>query len=334
MNESEPIHVKVSQDKQDILGTDYRARVLELGGGKICTLINYAPVPKQDKIHTAILYLHGYTDYFFQTGLAEYFSALGYRFYAIDLQGYGRSIRANQTLNSCKSLLDYHSDIASALAVMAKEGITSCIPLAHSTGGLIIASYLRVHLAKHLKPHTENSGIHIKGLILNSPFLSVPISPQKETIVLPIYRFLTKYLPFISINTHRITYYTQSLHKRLSGEWDYRLDWKPASGLPLSFYWLGKIMEEQALCVQTKIPIPTLLCRSGKSTYLAKSLDECRHGDGVLNIENMELKAKLIFPNLVSKVIENGFHDLYLSPQPVREKYLSAVQTWLESEFA
>lgn len=326
----------ISHTKQDLLGADYQARTIQLGVGKVCTLVHYLPqktASKNDSSKkTAILYIHGYTDYFFQTGLAEFLYQLGYEFYALDLHGYGRSMRPNQRPNYCKSLLDYHPDIAAAFDLMAADGIRKCIPLAHSTGGLMITSYLRLHAKWHKKdaPKTEKHPIEITGLMLNSPFLAMIMSPKKEPYILPLYRFLTKSLSFLNIKNWKITYYTQSLHKTLSGEWEYRLDWKPALGFPLSFRWLNQIMAEQARCAKSKIDFPTLLCRSKRSTYMAKNLNDCRLGDGVLNVENMEIKVKQIYPNLSVSIFENGFHDIYLSAQNVRESYLETIKTWLK----
>ncbi|MEK8226237.1 alpha/beta hydrolase [Oerskovia sp. M15] len=40
----------------------------------------------------AVLYVHGFVDYFFQAHLGDAFEEHGYAFYAIDLRGYGRSL--------------------------------------------------------------------------------------------------------------------------------------------------------------------------------------------------------------------------------------------------
>jgi len=45
------------------------------------------------KRRRAVLYLHGWNDYFFQTHLADYVAELGFDFYALDLRRYGRSLR-------------------------------------------------------------------------------------------------------------------------------------------------------------------------------------------------------------------------------------------------
>ena len=42
-------------------------------------------------VRRAVLYVHGWSDYFFQTHLAEAFEDWGYDFYALDLRRYGRS---------------------------------------------------------------------------------------------------------------------------------------------------------------------------------------------------------------------------------------------------
>ena len=65
-------------------GADYDGEV-------IATLIE-APRPTRDT-GRAVLYVHGYIDYFVQEHMAEAFAAHGYRFYAVELRKYGRSLR-------------------------------------------------------------------------------------------------------------------------------------------------------------------------------------------------------------------------------------------------
>ena len=48
----------------------------------------------------AVLYLHGWNDYFFQTHLADHLGDLGFDFYALDLRRYGRSLRRGQSAAS------------------------------------------------------------------------------------------------------------------------------------------------------------------------------------------------------------------------------------------
>ena len=92
----------------DILGAPYQRRTIALPpdeeGEVVATLVSLkAPTPTR----RAVLYIHGYVDYFFQTHLAEYFTGHGYDFYALDLRKYGRSLLAHQTPNYCRDLSEY-----------------------------------------------------------------------------------------------------------------------------------------------------------------------------------------------------------------------------------
>ena len=66
----------------------------------------------------AVLHVHGFADYFFQTGLAEWWDARGYDFYAVDLRKYGRSWLPHQTPTYVDDLATYAEDLDAALAVI------------------------------------------------------------------------------------------------------------------------------------------------------------------------------------------------------------------------
>jgi len=54
----------------------------------------------------AVLYLHGWNDYFFQTHLADYLSDLGYDFYAVELVAGARYLRRICNVSSGGLLLE------------------------------------------------------------------------------------------------------------------------------------------------------------------------------------------------------------------------------------
>lgn len=54
--------------------------------------------PEHDR---ALLYVHGWNDYFFQTHLADYWNRRGFDFYAIDLRRYGRNLRPGLFAGFC-----------------------------------------------------------------------------------------------------------------------------------------------------------------------------------------------------------------------------------------
>lgn len=47
----------------------------------------------------AVLYIHGYVDYFFQSHLADFYIQQGLHFYALDLRRHGRALQAHQSPN-------------------------------------------------------------------------------------------------------------------------------------------------------------------------------------------------------------------------------------------
>ena len=85
---------------------------------------------------TAVLYLHGWNDYFFQTHVADAFTDAGIDFYALDLRRYGRSLRRGHLPTFITDLDDYGEEIGQAADLIAAEH-DRLIITAHSTGGLI-----------------------------------------------------------------------------------------------------------------------------------------------------------------------------------------------------
>src|SRR5690606_40133468 len=68
--------------RPDVLGGDWVARDLDLPDGAVATLVRRETEPAGDR--PAVLYVHGFIDYFFQTHVAEAVEARGYRFYALE----------------------------------------------------------------------------------------------------------------------------------------------------------------------------------------------------------------------------------------------------------
>ena len=68
-----------------------------------------------------MLHVHGFCDYFFQTATAEFFAALGYDFYALDLRKYGRSLLPHQTPNFCLDLAEYYAELDAAIALIRER---------------------------------------------------------------------------------------------------------------------------------------------------------------------------------------------------------------------
>ena len=114
--------------RADVLGDEFEQLTLELGedpeGPVVATLVRALPeelpwwrfAHDQRPLHDVdVLYVHGWSDYFFQKRLARFWTAKGARFFALDLRKYGRSLREGQTPGFTTDLAVYDEDIAAAL---------------------------------------------------------------------------------------------------------------------------------------------------------------------------------------------------------------------------
>ena len=147
----------------DVLGAGFEQRMLPLGedgeGEVVATLVRRMPAPpplgwlfgdRRPLADVDVLYVHGWSDYFFQTRLARFWADRGARFYALDLRKYGRSLRPGQTPGYITDLATYDDDIAAALDAMerAASGTASArrlVLIGHSTGGLVLSLWAHRH---------------------------------------------------------------------------------------------------------------------------------------------------------------------------------------------
>src|SRR4051812_350712 len=158
---------------------------------------------------SALLYVHGFNDYFFQAHLAEAYAEHGYDVYALDLRRYGRSLRPGQVPFQCRSLDDHFEEITAALEVVAAESPGPVVVNAHSTGGLLAALYA----------HRGAGRDRLAALVLNSPFLAQHLRPLDRAL-LPFVVALGGVAPGVRV-TRMSSVYSRSLHRDHGGEWDF-----------------------------------------------------------------------------------------------------------------
>ena len=70
----------------------------------------------------ALLYVHGYNDYFFQSALGDSITRHSYAFYALDLRKYGRSLSSGQDPFEVRHLREYYADLAKAIQQIKAGG--------------------------------------------------------------------------------------------------------------------------------------------------------------------------------------------------------------------
>ncbi len=309
---SQPI---LAQYRPDILGEGFEQMTLDLGNNAPATLVRATPRLDND---SAILYLHGFNDYFFQREMAQRFIDRGYNFYALDLHNYGRSLRPNQTPFEVSDISDYFPDIDLALATMRAEGMNSITIMAHSTGGLIASLYCA-------------SSDNIAALILNSPFFDMNLDPFTESILLPIVATIGRWFPALVISDDPTTAYFESLHKDHHGEWDYDTTLKFKNSPPITAGWLRAIHNAQTrLQKGLDIKIPILLIYSDKSLVDPEWSTAHQSADTVLDVEDIAHYGATLGNNVTHAIIENGMHDIILSGYDAREHAYKTIFEWLK----
>jgi alpha-beta hydrolase superfamily lysophospholipase len=305
----------------DVLGLPYERRRITLAddfeGEVVATLVRRpAPAPTG----RAVLYLHGYVDYFFQTHLAEFFTDRGYDFYALDLRKHGRSLLAHQTPNYCGDIREYFAEIDEAVRVIREDdGHDTVILNGHSTGGLTAA----------LWAHQVRGRGLIQGLFLNSPYFEFNESWLVRQTVARLVNLVGARRPLRRLPQELGTTYGRSIHIDHHGEWAYDLAWKPLAGYPVYAGWARAIGHGHRQVQRgLAIDVPVLVACSARS-YKGRFTDAAHHADSVLNVKHVVRYAPRLGRDVTLVRIEGGKHDLTLSAPPVRERLFAQVDAWL-----
>jgi len=310
----------------DILGDAYQQMTLNFAddydGKVIATLIRKKATQATKK---AVLYIHGFADYFFQKEMAEQFNDHGYDFYALDLRKYGRSKLPHQKLYYVLDLREYDAEISKALEIIGQENHNQVLLAGHSTGGLITTLY-----AAHYPDHRL-----IKALWTNSPFYDFYKSLLEKKVGIPVLSEIGKRLPNAKFPSGLNQWYTPSLHQDFYGEWDFNLNWKPKSVPFVRLCFVHAIHEAQKEVHQgIRLNIPTLIMHSHQSKYPRKWGLDAQQSDVILDVKDMTNNAKKMKGDIQTLAIHNGLHDLALSSPPVREQVYQALFDWLDQKIA
>ncbi|GAB2985441.1 alpha/beta hydrolase [Saccharothrix stipae] len=305
----------------DVLGTDYELRALPLGGGDTtATLVRRRARPAT---RGAVLYVHGFADYFFQRHVAEHFTARGFDFYAIDLRAYGRSLRPGQVANFVTDLAEHFEEIDAAARVIREEdGHRHLVVMGHSTGGLITS----------LWAHERRSDDLLDALVLNSPWLDLAEPWLVRTVGTALVRGVGRFAPRLVLKPGLGPVYGESIHRDHQGEWDFDTAWKPIEAFPVHAGWLRAIRRGHArLHRGLDVRPPVLLLRSARSHLHAKRwTPEAMTADTVLDVEHMRQWGPKIGKRVTIVPVEGGMHDLFLSAEPVRRRALAEVDEFLD----
>ncbi|WJM16452.1 alpha/beta hydrolase [Microbacterium arborescens] len=299
----------------DLLGPGFEQATLPLGsddeGEVVATLVRAMPHPGL-RLFGAwrdidVLYVHGWSDYFFQTDLARVFTDRGARFHALDLRKYGRSIRPGQARGYVTSLDVYDDDIEAALAAMDTERQgRRLVLLGHSTGGLTLTLWAARHPGR------------AAAVVLNSPWLELQLGPLGRQAVAPLVEVRARFDPRGSHPVVDLGFYTRA--QREVGSLPEAPDgWRPEQGFPTHPAWLAAVIAGHArVAAGVDVGAPALVLLSARSTSPLRWNDTMTSTDSVLVVDDIARAATRIAATVTIARIDGALHDVFLSAARAR----------------
>lgn len=327
--------------QDDPLGQNFESADIKTSDGAHVTLVRYSPgseAPGSEALVSgaphpveaavapapvAVLYVHGFSDYFFHPHVAEAFAKAGYAFYAVDLRGYGRSMDAHVANGGDPNMVDeialHALDLDAAAKTLRELGHQEIVVLAHSMGGLVSAMW------------AANRPNQLKALILNAPWFDLNENWLLRGPSTAAIGALSKVAPKAVVGGLK-PHYGKALHSSTGGQWDYNTTWKPHSGFPVQAAWLSSIRRAQArLNAGLNIKVPVLVLSSTRSGSAKVWHPRLTSTDSVLNVEHIAKGAAQLGRDVTFVQIADGAHDLALSATAqARDDYLAATIGWLQ----
>ncbi|MUN62710.1 alpha/beta fold hydrolase [Kocuria sediminis] len=321
----------------DVLGPGFRARTVELGPGSAphstATVVRQRPEGRPaagGAPRDAVLYLHGWSDYFFNAELARTCAAAGYGFYALDLHGYGRNLTDTVLAEGAGSpghatdLADYDDDIAAALALMAEDGMPApggrLVLMGHSTGGLTAALWAAHHPGR------------LAGLALDAPWLGSHGSDAVGAALRPALGRLARRRPDRAVRARLRSHYYRVISEQAEGEWPIDPRWRPETSFDITPGWLNAVLRAQREVSRgLNLQVPVLVQVSARSHIRPWWSERMRSADTVLDVRQIRRHAPDLGRDVTVRSYEGAVHDVHLSREPVRRAAQQDLVAWLRA---
>ena len=319
--------------QRDILGEEFESHAFTAAGAdrveRTATLVRFHPgrqEARQESVpapehRRAVLFLHGWSDYFFNVDLARFWASAGYDFYALDMHNHGRSLRPQFPGGYVADLADYDAEIEMAAQLIGQEGVALPLTLmGHSTGGLVAALWASRHPGA------------VSQLILNSPWLemhgSALVRRAASSMVGPVARFR----PEAVLRLPERGFYWRTISSSADGEWTLDDRYRPPMAFPVRAGWLSAVLAghtKVARGLNIEVPILVLLSR-GSANGLFWS-EEMRRTDAVLDVNVIAARALTLGRTVTIERIDGALHDVFLSPADVRADAYAKLARWLRA---
>ncbi|HJF14086.1 MAG TPA: alpha/beta hydrolase [Enteractinococcus helveticum] len=266
-----------------------------------------------------LLYIHGWSDYFYNTELADAAARHGHQLYALDLRKYGRSLRPRQQPGYIDHLAEYDQEINAALDLIAHEhpGEQPAM-IAHSTGGLIAALWANRYPGR------------LRTLVLNAPWLTLQgntwLRGFANTVADPVWRSM----PERKLLLPKVDFFYRTISSNEHGEWVLHPLWRPRYSFDIHGGWLSAILEGHSkVRAGLAIDVPVLVLVSTKTHFGAKYSFKMQTADSVLDVEATAKRATHLGNTVMIHKIPDAIHDVYASARPVRDHAFATTFEWL-----
>lgn len=317
--------------KPDVLGPGFSQLTLPLGeedGEEIvATLVRHLPAPGPRLFgrfrSLDVLYVHGWSDFFFQTELAQFWTDRGARFFALDLRRYGRSLRAGQRPGDVYTLDDYDADIAAALDVLARDGAGRRLVLfGHSTGGLTLTLWAARHPGR------------AAALVLNSPWLELQLGPLGRQALTPLINARARIDPLGPHPVVDLGFYTRAQHELgvLPDVPGVPEEWRPERGFPTHPRWLAAVVAgHRRVADGVDVGCPALVALSTRSTPPIRWSEDMTTTDSVLFVDDIARAATRIGELVTIARVEGAVHDVFRSSPEPRAAAFAILDRWMRA---
>ncbi|MFE1644106.1 alpha/beta hydrolase [Microbacterium sp. P01] len=317
----------------DILGAPFEQQTLPLGedfeGEVVATIVRSQAhrhvLHHQPLADVDVLYVHGWSDYFFQREFATFWTDRGADFYALDLRKYGRSLRPGQTPGYIADLTTYDEDISAALEAMnrplaGEPAKRRLVLVGHSTGGLILSLWAARH------PRL------ISAVVLNSPWLEFQLSGTTRAAVSPLLSLETRLRPMETIPQVDLGYYARAQREVRNAEdpLDVNLEWRPEQSMAVHAGWLHAVLVGHARVASgLAIDAPVCVLLSAKSAIPRRWSEDLTRSDSVLVVDDIARASLKLASSVTVDRIAGALHDVFLSRADVRDEAYYRLERWV-----
>jgi alpha-beta hydrolase superfamily lysophospholipase len=267
-----------------------------------------------------VLYVHGWSDYFYNAPLARLFQERGYAFHALDLRKYGRSLRPGQTPGWVESLRVYDDEIGSALRLIAAEYPEPPVLMGHSTGGLTLSLWTDRHPGRS------------RALVLNSPWLEMQGSSLVRLMAQAVIDPVARLQPKSFLKLPRVDHYWRSISDEADGDWTLHPLWRPRHSFEVPGGWLQAVMTGHAQVASgLGLTEPVYVMLSDRTVFGTRWAEDMTAADIVLDVEVLAQRATRLGRHVTVVRHPGALHDVMASAEPIRRTASREMFTWLSA---